>query len=90
MLVFVVLHQQLAQAPGPGRADEHAGGREQQGLELEVAAHEALGVGDDLAHTSIRFSLGRFTTEEEIDFAAKKVISTVKKLRELKKAGVFT
>jgi cysteine desulfurase len=44
---------------------------------------KALGVGDDLAHTSIRFSIGRFTTDEEIDFAARKVISTVKKLREL-------
>ncbi len=44
---------------------------------------KAIGVGDDLAHTSIRFSLGRFTTEEEIDFAAKKVIATVKKLRDL-------
>lgn len=44
---------------------------------------KALGVGEDLAHTSIRFSVGRFTTEEEIDFAAKKVIATVKKLRDL-------
>jgi cysteine desulfurase len=44
---------------------------------------KALGVGDDLAHTSIRFSIGRFTTDEEIDFAARKVVSTVKKLREL-------
>jgi cysteine desulfurase len=35
---------------------------------------KALGVGDDLAHTSIRFSIGRFTTDEEIDFAARKVI----------------
>jgi cysteine desulfurase len=44
---------------------------------------KALGIGDDLAHTSIRFSIGRFTTDEEIDFAAKKVVSTVKKLRDL-------
>lgn len=44
---------------------------------------KALGVGEDLAHTSIRFSVGRFTTEEEIDFAAEKVIATVKKLRDL-------
>ncbi len=42
-----------------------------------------MGVGDDLAHTSIRFGLGRFTTEEEIDYAIGKVISTVKKLRDL-------
>ena len=41
---------------------------------------KAIGVGEDLAHTSIRFGLGRFTTEEEIDFAIKKVVSTAKKL----------
>ena len=44
---------------------------------------KALGVGDDLAHTSIRFGLGRFTTEEEVDYAAKRMIDTVRKLREL-------
>ena len=44
---------------------------------------KAIGVGEDLAHTSIRFSLGRFTTEEEVDFAITKVLSTVKKLRDL-------
>ncbi len=43
----------------------------------------ALGVGDDLAHTSIRFGLGRFNTEEEVDFVAERVIDTVRKLREL-------
>lgn len=42
-----------------------------------------MGVGEDLAHTSIRFGLGRFTTEEEVHFAAQKVIETVKKLRDL-------
>jgi cysteine desulfurase len=44
---------------------------------------KALGVGEDLAHTSIRFGLGRFTTDEEIDFAIHKVVSTVQKLRDL-------
>lgn len=44
---------------------------------------KALGIGDDLAHTSIRFGLGRFTTEEEVDYAAERMIDTVKKLREL-------
>jgi cysteine desulfurase len=44
---------------------------------------KAIGVGEDLAHTSIRFSLGRFTTEEEVDYATDKVITTVKKLRDL-------
>lgn len=44
---------------------------------------KAIGVGEDLAHTSIRFGLGRFTTDEEIDYAAAKVISTVQRLRDL-------
>jgi cysteine desulfurase len=36
-----------------------------------------------LAHSSIRFGLGRFNTEEEVDYVANKVIDVVKKLREL-------
>ncbi|HUQ65875.1 MAG TPA: IscS subfamily cysteine desulfurase [Flavitalea sp.] len=43
---------------------------------------KALGLEDDLAHSSLRFSLGRFTTEEEVDFAIEHVSKTVKKLRE--------
>ena len=42
-----------------------------------------IGVGEDLAHTSIRFGLGRFTTDKEIDFAIERVVETVKKLRDL-------
>ena len=44
---------------------------------------KAMGLGDDLAHTSIRFGIGRFNTQEEIDYTADKVISIVNKLREL-------
>jgi cysteine desulfurase len=44
---------------------------------------KALGAGDDLAHSSIRFGLGRFNTEEQVDYVAGKVIEVVKKLREL-------
>lgn len=43
----------------------------------------ALGRNDELAHSSIRFSLGRFTTEEEIDFAIAKINDNIGKLREL-------
>jgi cysteine desulfurase len=44
---------------------------------------KALGLGDDMAHTSIRFGLGRFNTDAEIDYVADKLISVVQKLREL-------
>lgn len=44
---------------------------------------KALGAGDDLAHSSIRYGIGRFNTQEEIEYAAEKTIDVVKKLREL-------
>jgi cysteine desulfurase len=43
----------------------------------------ALGVGEELAHSSIRFGLGRFTTDEEVDYVAELVVRKVEKLREL-------
>lgn len=43
----------------------------------------ALGVGSDLAHSSIRFGLGRFNTQDEIDYTAKRIIEIVTKLREM-------
>jgi len=44
---------------------------------------KALGLGDDVAHSSIRFGLGRFNTQAEVDYVATKVIDIVKHLREL-------
>jgi cysteine desulfurase len=44
---------------------------------------KALGAGDDLAHSSIRFGLGRWTTEEEVDYVAAKLTSVVTRLREM-------
>ncbi len=44
---------------------------------------KALGTGDELAHSSIRFGLGRFNTLAEVDYVAKRVVETVRRLREL-------
>ncbi len=51
-------------------------------LEPSYVLH-AMGIGDDLAHSSIRFGIGRFNTLEEVDFVADLVISKVNKLREM-------
>ena len=47
----------------------------------------AIGLPDDLARASLRFGLGRWTTAEEIDYAADKVSSLVERLRQLSPAG---
>jgi cysteine desulfurase len=44
---------------------------------------KALGAGDDLAHSSIRFGLGRWTTQEEVDYVADKLTHVVMRLREM-------
>ena len=49
----------------------------------ELGGDAALGAGDDLAHSSIRFGLGRWTTEEEVDYVIEKLTSVVRRLREM-------
>ena len=44
---------------------------------------KALGAGDDLAHSSIRFGLGRWTSDEEVDYVVEKLTSVVRRLREM-------
>jgi cysteine desulfurase len=44
---------------------------------------KALGAGDDLAQSSVRFGLGRWTTAEEVDYVAERLTSVVKRLREM-------
>jgi cysteine desulfurase len=51
-------------------------------LEPSYVLH-AMGIGDDMAHSSIRFGLGRFNTEEEVDYVANLVIAKVEKLRDM-------
>jgi cysteine desulfurase len=44
---------------------------------------KALGVGEELAHTSIRFGLGRFNTEEDVDYVIRRVVEVTQRLRDL-------
>jgi cysteine desulfurase len=49
---------------------------------------KAIGLTDEQANSSLRFGIGRFNSEAEIDYAAARVIDTVKKLRELSTLGM--
>lgn len=49
----------------------------------------AVGADEDLAHSSIRFGIGRFTTEEEVDYTVNKCVSSVTQLREMRSVNVL-
>lgn len=47
----------------------------------------ALGAAEDMAHSSLRFGIGRFTTEAEIDYVADKIVAVVQRLRDMRSAS---
>jgi len=49
----------------------------------------ALGAAEDMAHSSLRFGLGRFTTEAEVDFVVEKLVATVQKLRDMRYVPIW-
>jgi len=51
---------------------------------------KSLGIGDDRIHSAVRFGLGRFNTEGEVDYAARRVIEAVRKLREISQTGAIS
>ncbi len=48
-----------------------------------VYSHLFVGAAEDMAHSSLRFGIGRFTTEAEIDFVIGKIVATVQRLRDM-------
>ena len=50
----------------------------------------ALGAAEDMAHSSLRFGFGRFTTEAEVDFVVEKLVATVQKLRDMRCVFILT
>lgn len=48
-----------------------------------VRSRLVVGAAEDMAHSSLRFGIGRFTTEAEIDFVIEKIVATVQKLRDM-------
>lgn len=49
-----------------------------------IAYRKSTGAAEDMAHSSLRFGIGRFTTEAEVDFVVEHIIRTVHKLREMR------
>lgn len=47
------------------------------------------GAAEDMAHSSLRFGIGRFTTEAEIDFVVERIAATVNRLRDMRYIGIF-
>jgi len=53
-------------------------------FEIESPQVHIAGAAEDMAHSSLRFGIGRFTTEAEVDFVVKHIIKTVDRLREMR------
>ena len=49
----------------------------------------ALGAAEDMAHSSLRFGIGRFTTEAEVDYVVEKIVSVVQRLRDMRCARLY-
>lgn len=59
------------------------GQRARSSLSREVLTYLHIGAAEDMAHSSLRFGIGRFTTEAEIDFVIEKIVATVQRLRDM-------
>lgn len=51
---------------------------------FRASSNQIQGAAEDMAHSSLRFGIGRFTTEAEIDFVVEKIVGTVKRLRDMR------
>jgi cysteine desulfurase len=52
-------------------------------LDASGCSYTVVGAAEDMAHSSLRFGIGRFTTEAEIDFVIGKIVTTVQRLRDM-------
>ena len=58
-------------------------GQSMRFIQCMVCSRPVVGAAEDMAHSSLRFGIGRFTTEAEIDFVIGRIVATVQKLRDM-------